>query len=277
MKSVDYRFRSVTMRGLNDIVGSLLHSGYPSCSVRELHGHLRSSNVYLAEQLKHLCSELPPDIFITYHSAENFVDVNKFLDNTRNFIGHLLLQERPDLDPREVEKMTWDGITFWVDFVFIDQTSRDIRRELEALPDLIDGARSHVVLSAQALTRAWCCYEIGLFNRHTKTYPLSERAVTAGVQMFELLSFMPPNGHRYSGWDETHVTEPEDKRFIESEIRNAYPDGFDGFNRIMKQASLHTDLRAFGTELQYPPAAKAWMRDCALAWFERGLWRNQST
>jgi hypothetical protein len=57
-------------------------------------------------------------------------------------------------------RLLFDEVTFWIDFVFINQSVRDVRAELDVMPDLIDSSKLHFALSHTALTRAWCCYEL---------------------------------------------------------------------------------------------------------------------
>lgn len=46
--------------------------------------------------------------------------------------------------------MIVDGIRLCVDFMFMDQNSRDLRKELDALPHILESASVHCVLEGPA-------------------------------------------------------------------------------------------------------------------------------
>jgi len=79
-----------------------------------------------------------------------------------DYLGSIM--ERLDLVD-DAEPIIGDEIRIWIDWIFTDQNHRDIEAELDVLPDIIDSCSAHFVLSSTALTRAWCCWEIGRFNQ----------------------------------------------------------------------------------------------------------------
>ena len=160
----DRRMWSITARGLSEFVSDLLKRGIRSTSVRALQKIFKDQRIYPARDFAHRCEPAPPDAFFTYHSAANFIDIQEIVWRTFDFAAQQLRARRPDLNEVDLESMIAGGIRFWVDFMFIDQGARDIRRELDVLPLLLKGAQAHFVLGEQPLTRAWCCYEIALFK-----------------------------------------------------------------------------------------------------------------
>jgi len=251
---------SITARGLSEFVGDLLNIGIHSTSVRTLQKTFKDRGIYPARDFAHRCEPLPPDAFFTYHSAENFVDIQEIVWQAFDFAAQQLRERRPDLDAEDFEPIIADGIRLWVDFTFIDQGARDIRRELDALPLLLNGAQAHFVLGEQPLTRAWCCYEIALFN---------QRCATATANEIPLQSFMAPTKSIYFGWDQTETTEAEDKDFIKEHISNSFPNGFEGFVHVMNQANATAVLSLTESNPSYPPAALESLAKAAEIWFTR--------
>jgi hypothetical protein len=192
--------------------------------------------------------------------VENFVDVQVLAWRALDFAAHLLRERRQKLNTVDFEPMIADGITFWVDFVFIDQNARDIRRELDVLPAILDGAKAHFVLGERPLTRSWCCYEIALFNK---------RCATATATEVPLQSFIAPTTSIYSLWSHTETTDTEDKAFIEERITSSFPNGFEGFNHVMQQANGTAALSAIESNPWYPPAALDSLAAAAEYWFQR--------
>lgn len=258
---VDKRMWSTTARGLSDFVGDLLHHGIFPTSVRALQKTFKERGIYPARDFAHRCQPVPPDAFFTYHSVQNVLDIQEIVLQAFNFAAQQLRARRPDLDAVDCEPMIADGIRLWVDFMFIDQSARDIRRELDVLPLLLNGAQAHFVLGDRPLTRAWCCYEIALFN---------ERCATATADdLPPLLSFIAPTTSIYFDWSFTETTDAEDKAFIEDDIRRRYPNGFKGFNHVMQQANATAVLSMTESAPYYPPAAIDSLAKAAELWFTR--------
>jgi len=259
-ENVDRRMWSITARGLSEFVGDLLHIGINSTSVRALQKTFKDREIYPARDFAHRCESLPPDAFFTYHSTENFVDIQEIVWQAFDFAAQQLRERRPDLDAMDFEPVIADGIRLWVDFMFIDQGARDIRQELDVLPLLLNGARAHFVLGKQPLTRAWCCYEIALFN---------QRCATATADSPSLQSFIAPTKSIYFGWDDTKTTEVEDKAFIEARIRSSFPNGFEGFDHVMNQANATAVLWLTESTPTFTPAALKSLAKAAEIWFTR--------
>jgi len=259
--NIERRLWSITARGLSEFVGDLSHQGIWSSSVRTLQKTFREREIYPARDFAHRCQPVPPDAFLTYHSTQNFVDIQEIVWKACDFSARLLRERRPDLDEANLGTMIADGITFWVDFIFIDQTARDIRRELDVLPTLLTATKAHFVLGAQPLTRSWCCYEIALFN---------QSCAADKADRVPLRSFIAPTTSIYFGWGDTETSETEDKAFIEERITSRFPNGFEGFDHVMQQANGTAVLSATEINPSYPPAALDSLASAAEYWFERG-------
>jgi hypothetical protein len=145
-KDVDRRQWSITPRGLSEFVGDLARQGITSTSVMTLHRIFKERGIYPARDFADRCKPVPPDAFFTYHSAQNFVDIQEIVWQAFDFAILQLREQRPDLKDVDLEPLIADDITLWVDFIFIDQSARDIRRELDVLPALLNGAKAHFVL-----------------------------------------------------------------------------------------------------------------------------------
>ncbi|NAS13295.1 hypothetical protein [Poritiphilus flavus] len=253
----DRRMWSVTARGLSDCVGELLKAGYGSTSVRELQLKLKKHGVYPAKDLWDLCSAELPDIFFTYDSSQNYVDIQQIVWQTLDFAAAALRKRRADVADEDLELLISDGVRIWVDFLFIDQGSRDIPEELKVLPQLLRNVDAHFVLGSTPLERAWCCYEIALFNQKCAT---DER--------LNLNSFIAPTKPYYN-WDLVLSTEAEDKIYIEQQIRNTFPGGFEGFQNVMSQASSVALLSKTEGNVYYSPDSIENLGIAAEKWFDR--------
>ncbi len=256
--NTDRRMWSVTAKGLSQCVGELLRAGFGSSSVRELQMKLKEKGVYPARDLAPLCSPEPPDVFFTYDSRQNFVDIQQIAWQAFDFAAEELRKCRPNLRNADLEPLISDGIRLWVDFLFIDQSARDIPEELTALPQLLNNVDVHYVLGSTPLERAWCCYEIALFN--------SACVLNDGEK---LRSFIAPSRTIYHGWEVVATTEVEDKRFIENEIRNTFPNGFEGFTSVMNQANALAVLALTEESVHYTPDSMANLRKSVQDWFDR--------
>ena len=257
-EAIDRRMWSTTVRGLVDFVGDLLNLGIPSTSVRNLQLIFKEHGIYPARDFAQRCTPAPPDAFFTYHSAENFVDIQEIVWQTCGFAAGLLRERRPELWDVDLDPLIADGIRLWVDFMFIDQSARDIRQELDALPLLLEGARAHFVLGQLPLTRAWCCYEIALFNQHS-----------AAPDEPPLKSFIAPSRNIYFGWENVETTEADDKLFIEDRISKGFPDGFTGFNHVMNQANATAILPLTEGHPFYSPSSLEALGEAVEFWYDR--------
>jgi hypothetical protein len=142
--------------------------------------------------------------------------------------------------------------------MFIDQNSRDLRKELDALPHILESASVHCVLEGPALTRSWCCYEIALFNRRCAT-----------GQDTVLRSLIAPSRAIYFGWEYTETSEPEDKAFIAERIASDFPEGFEGFSKVMNQANASAVLQLTEGSVTQMPLVFEGLADAAQQWYSR--------
>ncbi len=259
-ESLDRRAWSTTARGLSEFVGDLVRLGIGDLSVRALQRTFRERGIYPARDFAARCKPEPPDAFFTYHSAASFIDIQEIAWRAFDFAAQHLRARRPDLGAVDFEPMIADGIRLWVDFLFIDQGARDLRRELDVLPGLLHGARAHFVLGDLPLTRAWCCYEIALFNQDL---------VAVGEPA--LRSFIAPSQNIYFGWDQVESSEAEDKSFIGDRIAHTFPDGWKGFNHVMQQANATAVLPLTDLTPWYTPASLDALGAAAEGWFARTL------
>lgn len=260
----DRRLWSTTPKRLSQFVGALLETGIPQFSVKELQYAMRENRFYPARDLPQFCVPEPPDIFFTYHSAQNFIDIQEIVWQAVDFAMRPLQNAPFAPNPDELELIIQDGVRIWVDFMFIDQAARNLREELLALPELLKAARAHFILGSQPLMRAWCCYEIALFNQH-----LVEVDPSDGPQ---LRSYVAPTRSFYIGWERTETSEPEDKNFIAESIAATFPGGFTGFNHVMAEANTLATLSFAEATTWTSPVADEDLRLAAHAWYAR--WKS---
>jgi hypothetical protein len=225
---------SLTIRGLSELVGDFLRSGIPASNVHTLAQRFRDLGIYPARDFESRCNPRPPDIFITYDWRYDFVDLQEAAYNGLLYIRDELSRHQPSIDPINYDSWLFDELTFWIDFVFIDQSARDVRAELDVMPDLIDASTLHFALSHTALTRAWCCYELALYNRRFLE-PTPDTGPPSAPLLGSLLAPMPLG---YRGWADSQASVAEDKVFLEEQLDELYPGGTLGIDSLMIQASL---------------------------------------
>ncbi len=273
--NTDRRLWSTTPKRLSEFVGAILEVGIPSTSVRNLQKAFQANGFYPARDLPQFCVPEPPDIFFSYHSAQDFVAVQEIVWQTIDYAARQLRRNRPELTREFMEPIIADGIRLWVDFMFIDQAARNLREELDVLPQLLHGASAHFVLGNKPLTRAWCCYELALFNEDLAKSDVPQFPSAQGAQ---LRSFIAPSRNFYLGWERTETTEEADKVFVGERITAAFPGGFDGFDHVMAQANSVAVLPLTEGTAWSTPGADEKLVHAAEAWFSRPLrWRNEST
>jgi hypothetical protein len=266
------RMWSTTPKRLSAFVDALFKMGILSTSVRNLQKVFKERGIYPARDFPQFCTAEAPDAFFSYHSAENFVNVQEIVWQTFDYAARQLQRKRPGLTPEALEPMIADGIRLWVDFMFIDQSARDLREELTILPRLLQGVSTHFVLGSQTLMRAWCCYEIALFNQ---SFAAADTPQLSGPELLEgpgIRSFFAPTRAFYLGWEKAETSDPEDKAFIEERISTAFPSGFDGFDRIMAQANTIATLQfaEVGT-VRTTPAANENLDKAVENWYKRSF------
>jgi hypothetical protein len=83
-------------------------------------------------------------------------------------------------------------------------------------------------LSPTALRRAWCCYELGLFNKRFFN------------NQHGLYSFLTPGLLNYVRWQDAETTNPTDKIELDKAIKECFSG--ESFNFMMMQASVQGDL-----------------------------------
>jgi hypothetical protein len=176
--------------------------------------------------------------FVTYDWRYNYIDLQEAVWSGLSYLVAELSRRHPDIDPINFEALLFDEVTVWIDFVFIDQSARDLRAELSVMPELIDSSKLHFALSHTALTRAWCCYELALYNRRfLEPVPEGERPPVPLLR-----SFLAPMPLRYRGWSDAEASVSEDKVFLGEHLDELYPGGTLAVDGLLMQASLVGEL-----------------------------------
>lgn len=265
-EATDSRLWCCSARDLLLILADLARDGVPGSDVHALAERLRAARIYPARDYRHRCQPRMPDVFITYDWRFPFVALQETIHRTLLMMGRRIHEHRADLDPRDVHSLVLDQIGLWVDFVFIDQSARDITAEIrEILPKAIAAADVHLVVSDTALSRAWCCYELAVFNAR----PVPESAFPGGKWHIpaEALGSMLARPLRsviaqrqtlaYGGFDATATTVATDKAEIERYLRDEFPEGLDGVDRLLLQVGVLSDTSVTPGFVLYPAAEDA--------------------
>jgi hypothetical protein len=170
---------------------------------------------------------------LSYNWSTNFVDLQAATYQALQYLAGIIGQARPDLAPDDIQRLVLDHIGIWVDFVFIDQSARDVVAEVrEVVPAAIGASDVHFVLSPTALTRSWCCYELALFNRRDTTETSGQRTMR---------SFVEPPATQYTTFASTATSVTEDKSIIEQYLVDQYPGGLHALDALLIQASMLSD------------------------------------
>ena len=261
----DPRMGSITARNLFGLLQELRVRGIRTSTIKELHHALAEAGVYPARDLGHLCDSRPPDGFFTCQSSQELQNVVLNAGRAMRFAAAEVSPRLEGVSVDDLYATFLDSVRLWFDFVFIDQAARDIRQELEVLPELLEGVGAHFVIGERPLERVWCCYEIALSNRHLardiRPKPINPSST--------LRSFVNPTLVVYHGWDLAEATEPDDKAFIEERIRETFPDGFEGFHRVMHEANAQAVLSTTEASASYPPAALESLVKAGERWWSR--------
>jgi hypothetical protein len=222
----DMRMWSTTAAGFSNLIGDFARIGIYSSNVHTLAEKLKNNNLYPVRDFGHHFNNQKPDLFISYDWRTNFIDLQVAIWSGLDYIASFLFNKYPEYD---IEHLIANEITIWVDFMFIDQNSRDIKSELAAvLPTVINSSDIHFVLSPTALQRAWCCYELGLFNKRFFN------------ESPGLYSFLTPAMLNYVGWRDAATTDPTDKMELDKKLADNFPG--ESFDFMMMQASLQGEL-----------------------------------
>lgn len=222
----------------------------PPFNTHQLRPTLLERGIYPARDYPELITKRLPDVFVTYDWRENVLAVRATVGLAMQNCLRFQTNRFPNAD---LDSLLYHGVTFWLDWIFLDQTSRDVDRELdEILPALFNDGTVHVVASTTALSRAWCCYELGQFNRHA--------AQTPGAS---LTSLVPADLQKYPLWAAVDSTDPADKLKVEKRIVELFPGGLHSLEHLMIQAGLGADMGA------YPSAARERISEAADRWIER--------
>ena len=149
------------------------------------------------------------------------------------------------------EPIVSNEIRIWIDWIFINQNERDLQSELDVLPHIIDVCDAHYVLSSSALSRAWCCWEIGRFNQR-----FGDDAVPRS-----LMAPQPP----FEGWQSTEAFDENDKRALEERIHRDVAGGMDTFEMMMLIVGEVSNMEGLG---QTGPAVEN-LETAARRWVQR--------
>lgn len=265
--SADRRLWCCSVRDLLLLIADLGRAGIPASDVHALAGHFREKGIYPARDYSHRCQSRPPDIFITYDWRQNFVGLYDLIAGVMVYMGQAVRQARDDLDSSRIRHLVFDEVGLWIDFVFVDQSARDLGAEVrEIIPRVIDAADVHLVLSKTALIRSWCCYELALFNKRQITDAATLEV--GGHIARPLRSFVTQDqAHGFGGFAQTATTAPEDKEAIEAYLSKDFPGGVAGVDLLLVQAGW-LDKRVT-PQFAVPPAAEATMLAAADKWLTR--------
>lgn len=263
----DRRLWCCSVRDLLLLVADLERGGFPSSDVHALARRLHEKHIYPARDYSHRCQPRPPDIFITYDWRQNFVGLYDMIEGVLVYMGQTLRQARADLDSGRIRHLIFDEIGLWIDFVFIDQSARDLGVEVrEILPRVIDSSDLHFVLSDTALSRSWCCYELALFNK--RPIAPSSQYETGSLFARPLRSFVTQEqAHPFGRFGQSATTVPEDKEAIEKYLRDEFPEGLEGVDLLLVQAGLLDKRVTPGFAV--PPAAEEMMLSACDKWLTR--------
>jgi hypothetical protein len=266
-RSLDRRLSCCSIRDFLLVVEDLKRAGIPSSDVHTLARRLREKRIYPARDYRHRCQPRPPDIFITYDWRQDFVGLYDMIEGALVYMGQAVHRARPDLDSTRIRHLVFDEIGLWIDFVFIDQSARDVGAEVrEIIPRVIDSSDLHFVLSDTALLRSWCCYELALFNR--RPVAPSWQHEIGGHLARPLLSFVTQEqAHGFGGFGQTATTVLEDKEVIEKYLREEFPEGLAGVDLLLLQAGFLDKRVTPGFAV--PPAAEERMLSAVDKWLAR--------
>jgi tetratricopeptide (TPR) repeat protein len=263
----DRRVWCCSVRDFLLLIADLERLGIPSSDVHTLAMRLREKRIYPARDFSHRCQPRPPDIFISYDWRQNFVGLYNMIQGALVYMGQAIQQARPDLDSGLIRYLVFDEIGLWIDFVFIDQSARDVGAEVrEIIPRVIDSSDLHFVLSDTALSRSWCCYELALFNKR----PLgpSSQYETGGLLAWPLRSFVTQNqAQPFRSFRQSATTTPADKEIIEKYLGEEFPEGIEGVDLLLTQAG--TLDKSVTPQFAVPPGAKEMMLDAVDKWLAR--------
>jgi len=203
-------------------------------STHQLRPLLLAKGIYPARDYPDLIAKRLPDLFVTYDWRDSILAVR---DTVTLAMQHCLSTQARTFPDVDLDLVLRYDVTFWIDWVFLDQSSRDVDRELdEILPGLFNDGCVHIVASTTALSRAWCCYELAQFNRHAALTPSAD-----------LKSLLPGDLQSFPLWAGVASTDPSDKLKVEKRIVELFPGGLHALERLMVQAGLAADIRAQGS------------------------------
>lgn len=227
---------SITWSGLDSLLHELKIPALdlnefilPPFNTHSLRPILMSRGIYPARDFPHLIVKRPPDIFVTYDWRENVLSVRASILNT---LKYCLRPQAGTISDFILEEIMIKGVTFWIDWIFLNQSSRNVDEELDnILPTLFKESSIHAVMSTTALSRAWCCYELAQFNKEFNK-----------GNVRDLLSLIPGDMQKFPLWEKVISTDPLDKLKIEKRIQENFPGGIKGLEFLMIQAGVASDF-----------------------------------
>ena len=229
----DRRFWCTTFRNVSSIFEALIGSGLPFTNAHALAAGLRERSLYPVRDLEQHFSRQRASVFVSHDWSDGLANLQSTLNSAMQLVASIVCRHRPDLGKSEVEELCWDRIGIWVDFLFIDQNARNVLDEVNfVVPAVIDAADLHFMLSPTAISRAWCCYELAMFNR---------RPTREGGEGLLRSIIAPAPSTQYPLWRAAKTTVPEDKPVLESWLRRNYPGGLDGMDALLVIANMQSD------------------------------------
>lgn len=143
---------------------------------------------------------------LNFDINNNFYELEKYLKNKNLYLIKNI--ESINLDLEEINKHKYNCCTYpwsleiyrffdflkhrmdeyiWIDIVCIDQNSKNIVEDLKMLPLVYKNSQNHFILTCKCFERAWCTYEIMIYNQTIKFLSLSKK-LTKRPKSFFLLS-----------------------------------------------------------------------------------------
>lgn len=132
-------FYSITANNFSRLLSLL---PYHFESIHELREYITREKIHFVRDFPVYFNKTKADVMITYDWRTGPIGLQKAIWSGFDYIGLHISESYPGVD---VERIICDEISFWVDFLFIDQNKRNVEAELGELPKIIDSSSIHFV------------------------------------------------------------------------------------------------------------------------------------